>query len=85
MRPQNKTLDDAWAVDLMNPFNITGASEYFPLAAPGLHVFGEQAKGNFFGNQGMVRLAPVPLAPICTVTGLACCHVARIHSKRSIS
>lgn len=39
----------------MNPFNITGSSEYFPLAAPGLHVFGEQAKGNFFGNQGMVR------------------------------
>ena len=53
--PQNKTMDDAWAVDLMNPFNITGNSSYFPLAAPGLHVFGEQAKENFYGNQGMVR------------------------------
>lgn len=55
---QNKTLDDAWAVDLMNPFNISGASEYFPLAAPGLHVFGEQSKENFFGNQGMVGAGP---------------------------
>ena len=60
--PQNKTMDDAWAVDLMNPFNITGNSTYFPLAAPGLHVFGEQAKGNFYGNQGMVR-RPLSCSP----------------------
>ena len=58
--PQNKSADDAWAVDLMNPFNITGSSEYFPLAAPGLHAFAEQAKGNFFGNQGMARRPLLP-------------------------
>ena len=59
---QNKTAGDAWAVDLMNPFNITGGSKYFPLVAPGLHAFGEEAKENFYGNQGMARrpLFPSP-------------------------
>ncbi|KAK9827243.1 hypothetical protein WJX81_001913 [Elliptochloris bilobata] len=50
----NKTAEDAWAVDLMNPYNITGPSEYFPRAAPGLFEFGDKSKENFYGNQGML-------------------------------